>query len=405
MCLPFRMAPLALDFWGIRDAPQPFAQALSSSDDPSAQKAFDEGQFACIIRTETDSTQKGAAGALKLRMRDIAQRAGVSPATVSNALNGRGGVSKAVQEQILAIAREMGYQPSRERRRIGQHVRLIIYKSHGMVVGDTAFFAELTESIQLECRRVGLELLISHLHAREDADCADQIRFFASEECAGIILLGTEMSREELRQFDHFHSPLVVLDNLFRYENVHAVAISNMQAGYLAAQVLHEAGHRSFGHITSSIPFNNMDDRLQGFRDGLGRYGLTLPAEQIWPVQPNISGAYEDMKRLIAQRKALPEAFFAGNDLMAVGCMRAITEAGYRIPEDISIIGMDDTFVCLACTPQLSTIHVHKKEIGCYVVQTLRTLKDGSVPCALKAEIGVSVVLRDSIRRKTAFAH
>ena len=348
---------------------------------------------------------KGAAEAVKLRMRDIAQRAGVSPATVSNALNGRGGVSKAVQEQILAIAREMGYQPSRESRRIGQHVRLIIYKSHGMVVGDTAFFAELTESIQLECRRVGLELLISHLHAREDADCAEQIRFFAAEECAGIILLGTEMSPEELHQFDHFHSPLVVLDSLFRYENVHSVVIHNTQAGYLAAQALCEAGHRSIGHITSSIAFNNMGDRLQGFRDGLARYGLALSEEQIWPVRPSIPGAYEDMKQLIARRGALPEAFFAGNDLMAVGCMRAITEAGYRIPEDVSIIGMDDTPVCLACTPQLSTIHVYKKEMGFYVVQTLRSLKDSSTPYAIKAEIGVSVVLRDSICRRAPSAH
>ncbi|MGN0746904.1 MAG: LacI family DNA-binding transcriptional regulator [Aristaeellaceae bacterium] len=337
---------------------------------------------------------------MKLRMRDIAQRAGVSPATVSNALNGRGGVSKAVQEQIMTIAREMGYQPSRESRRIGQHVRLIMYKSHGMVVGDTAFFAELTESIQLECRRVGLELLISHLHAREDADCAEQIRFFAAEECAGIILLGTEMSPEELHQFDHFHSPLVVLDSLFRYENVHSVVINNMQAGYLAAQALCEAGHRHIGHITSSISFNNMNDRLAGFRDGLARFGLTLPEEQLWPVRPSIPGAYEDMKQLIAQRGSLPEAFFAGNDLMAVGCMRAITEAGYRIPEDVSIIGMDDTSVCLACTPQLSTIHVYKKEMGFYVVQTLMSLKGNDSPYAIKAEIGVSVVMRDSIRRR-----
>ena len=127
---------------------------------------------------------------MKLRLRDIAERAKVSPATVSNALNGRGGVSKAVQEQILEIAREMGYQPSRDARRQRQHVRMIIYKSHGMVIEDTPFFAELTESIQLECRRVGLELLISHIHARETIDAEEQLRRYREEECAGILLLG-----------------------------------------------------------------------------------------------------------------------------------------------------------------------------------------------------------------------
>lgn len=333
-------------------------------------------------------------------MRDIAARANVSPATVSNALNGRGGVSKAVQEQIIDLAREMGYQTNRDTRRSNRHVRMIVYKSHGMVVCDTAFFAELTESIQMECKQVGLELLISHVHATEDADCAAQIRAFAKEECAGIILLGTEMSTRELRQFDGFHSPLIVLDNIFRFEKVHSVVMNNVEAGYLAAQALYQAGHRKIEHITSSIAFSNNTDRMNGLRDGLSRYGLTLTDKQIWPVHPSISGAYEDMKQLLQTRKYVPDAFFAANDLMAIGCMRALTEAGYRIPEDVSIIGMDDTSVCLACTPQLSTIRVYRKELGVTVIRTLLSLIENDMPCTVKTEIGVSVVMRDSVRQK-----
>ena len=337
---------------------------------------------------------------MKLRMRDIAERAHVSPATVSNALNGRGGVSKAVQEQIIGLAREMGYQSSREAKKSAQHVRMIIYKSHGEVVGDTPFFAELTESIQMECKQVGLELLISHIHAREDADCAAQIRTFAKEECAGIILLGTEMNVEELKDFEHFQSPLIVLDNLFRFEKVNSVVMNNVEAGYLAAQTLYQAGHRQIEHITSSVNFNNNTDRMLGLQQGLQQHGLALTAEQVWPVHPSISGAYEDMKRLIRERKRMPEAFFAANDLMAIGCMRAIAEAGYRIPEDVSIIGMDDTSVCLACTPQLSTIRVFRKELGVAVIRTLLSLVERDMPYAVKTEIGVSVMMRDSVRQK-----
>lgn len=330
-------------------------------------------------------------------MRDIAERAHVSPATVSNALNGRGGVSKAVQEQIIGLAREMGYQSNREAKKSAQHVRMIIYKTHGEVVCDTAFFAELTESIQMECKQVGLELLISHIHAREDADCAAQIRAFAKEECAGIILLGTEMSAEGLKPFMRCQSPLVVLDNLFRFERVHSVVMNNTEAGYLAAQTLYQAGHRRIEHITSSVAFSNNTDRMRGFQAGLHEHGITLNEEQIWPVHPTISGAYEDMKRLIRERGTMPEAFFASNDLMAIGCMRAITEAGYRVPEDVSIIGMDDTSVCLACTPQLSTIRVFRKELGVTVIRTLLSLVERDMPCAVKTEIGVSVIMRDSI--------
>ena len=337
---------------------------------------------------------------MKYTLRDIAKRANVSPATVSNALNGRAGVSKAVQEHILSIAQEMGYQLTRESAKTSRHVRLIIFRSHGMVVMDTQFFSELIESIQLECHRMELELLISHVSAKKDADYVNQINAFRSEECAGIILLGTEMNEEELKQFSDFRSPMVVLDNLFRLQKVHSVVMNNWQAGYLAAEALYAAGHRDIQHITSSIGFNNMKDRQRGLAEGLNKYGLSLENEKIWPVRPTMNGAYEDMKALLQAGKRLPEAFFAGNDIMAIGCMRAIREAGYQVPEDVSIIGMDDTSICLACTPQLSTVHVFRQELGQTVVHTLFALPEKQSACFIKTEVGVELVMRDSVKTR-----
>ena len=343
--------------------------------------------------------KRGLSG-MKYTLRDIAKRANVSPATVSNALNGRAGVSKAVQENILSIALEMGYQLNRESAKTSRHVRLIVFRSHGMVVMDTQFFSELIESIQLECHKMGLELLISHVTARKDMDYINQVNAFRNEECAGIILLGTEMDEEELKLYMNFRSPMVVLDNLFRLENVHSVVMNNWQAGYLAAEALYAAGHRDIQHITSSIGFNNMTDRRLGVTAGLNKFGLSLREDQIWPVRPTMNGAYEDMKALLQSGKKLPEAFFAANDIMAIGCMRAIREAGYRIPEDVSMIGMDDTSICLACTPQLSTVHVFRRELGQAVVRTLFSLPEGKNNCFLKTEVGVELVMRDSVKTK-----
>ncbi len=337
---------------------------------------------------------------MKYTLRDIAKRANVSPATVSNALNGRPGVSKSVQETIIALAHEMGYQPSRESNRASRHVRLIIFRSHGMVVMDTPFFSELIESIQLECHRMDLELFISHISSKLDSDYLDQINAFRSEECAGIILLGTEMNETELKLYRNFRSPMVVLDNLFRMENIHSVVMNNWQAGFLAAEALFDAGHRDIQHITSSISFNNMTDRQLGLTAGLARHGLQLEDSMIWPVQPTMNGAYEDMKALLRAGKPLPDAFFAANDIMAIGCMRAIREAGYQVPDDVSIIGMDDTAICLACTPQLSTVHVFRQELGRTVVRTLLTLPQQPMPCCIKTQVGVELVMRDSVKSK-----
>ena len=106
------------------------------------------------------------------------------------------------------------------------------------------------------------------------------------------------------------------------------------------------------------------------------------------------------MKALIQKRKKLPEAFFAANDSMAIGCMRAIREAGYQVPEDVSIIGMDDTSICLACTPQLTTVRVFRQELGQAAVRMLLSLPQEGMPCALKTEVGVALVTRDSVKKR-----
>ena len=143
-----------------------------------------------------------------------------------------------------------------------------------------------------------------------------------------------------------------------------------------------------------------MTDRQRGLTEGLNKYGLSLENEKIWPVRPTMNGAYEDMKALLQAGKRLPEAFFAGNDIMAIGCMRAIREAGYQVPEDVSIIGMDDTSICLACTPQLSTVHVFRQELGQTVVHTLFALPEKQSACFIKTEVGVELVMRDSVKTR-----
>lgn len=340
---------------------------------------------------------------MKPRIRDIAAAANVSPATVSNALNGRPGVSKAVSDHILNLAREMGYEHGKPRAEGDrQHVRLVVYKSHGKVIMDTEFFAELIEGIQTECQRNNLELIISHINLRTDKDYKLRIRDFCAEECAGILLLGTEMDSDDLHPFLNCKSPLVVLDNLFRHEPVHSVVMNNYDAGFKATGALYEAGHRRIDHITSDTPFNNNRYRRKGYEAAMTALGLTWNRDNMWQVTPTIEGAYQDMCRHLQSGRKLPTAFFAANDLMAIGCIRALTEAGYRIPEDISIIGMDDTAVCLACMPPLSTIRVYRKDLGAAAIRTLLSIAPAMHTSYLKTELSVDLVMRSSVRKLNA---
>lgn len=305
-------------------------------------------------------------------------------------------------QRIRSIAEEIGYVTPRAR--IGEkhpYVRLVVYKSHGMVVMDTNFFAELIEGIQSECQRSDMELVITHINAAKDKDYKQHIREACSEDCRGILLLGTEMDAADLAPFLSCACPLVVLDNLFRHEEVNSVVMNNYEAGFKAVNALYEAGHRRIGHITSSVQFSNVRYRRKGYEAAMLEHGLAVTEDEIWRVRPSIEGAYTDMLALLAWDCKLPTAFFAANDLMAIGSIRALSEHGWRVPEDISVIGMDDTAVCLACTPTLTTIRVSRRDMSTVAVRTLLSILPGLRQSVIKTEIGVQVIWRDSVRRIT----
>ena len=336
---------------------------------------------------------------MKVRVRDIAARAGVSPATVSNALNGRPGVSKENTRHILKLAEDMGYVGSKTGKNSPEksYMRLVMFKRHGLVVMDTQFFMELVESVERECQAEGHELIITHIHIAQDSDYRERIRAICAEQCAGILLLGTEMYNEDLELFAHCVSPLVVLDNLFRHEPVHAVVMNNYDAGYQATNALYAAGHRRIGYITSIVEFNNMRYRRKGFEAALREHDLAVDDESLWRVTPTLDGAYRDMRALLDGGRVPPTAFFAGNDIMAVGSMRALAEKGFAIPADVSLIGMDDVSICQFCTPPLSTIRVYRQELGVIAVRTLLGLVGRLNYCNLKTEMSVNLIERGSV--------
>lgn len=337
---------------------------------------------------------------MKVRVRDIAEKAGVCSATVSNTLNGRGGVGEETAHRILSIARELGYtredQPQASRR----YIRLVVYKRHGLVVMDTQFFAELIEGIERECHANGLELMITHIHMEKDADYLERIDAICLESCAGILLLATELYAEDVASFLHAKAPLVVLDSMFQHMELNTVVMNNFEAGYMATERMIKMGHAAIEHITSSVRFNNMRFRRRGYEAAMHDKGLAISSDAIWRVTPTLEGSYQDMRELLARRKAsLPTAFFAANDIMAAGCMRAMTESGVRIPDDISIIGMDDLAICQISSPALSTIRVFKAELGIAAVRRLvEMMPAGSARPIYKTELSVLFVDRRSVR-------
>lgn len=303
-------------------------------------------------------------------MREIANQAGVSPATVSLVLNNKKGVSEETRSRVQQVLDRHNYRPASTRRR-QSHFRLAIikYRTHGMALEENqGFIASIIDQIEQECRRLNFNLIMRNCDAQHvDAGIADINR----DPPDGIILVGTELPREDYWVLDRLQAPLIVLDNSMQFEKWDSVVMDNEDIMRTAVLHLYELGHRQIGYLKSSRQINNLDERYAGYLHTMNELGLPVPEPTALTV--TLGGAYEDMKKLIETGRYKPQgAAVADNDSIAIGAAKAIQEAGYNIPRDLSIIGVDDIPYSAVTTPALSTVCISRATLGTMAVEMIQ---------------------------------
>lgn len=162
---------------------------------------------------------------------------------------------------------------------------------------------------------------------------------------------------------------------------------------------LYDLGYREIGYFKFTQPVNNCDERYEGYLAELERLGLPAP-EPIW-LKPTVDGAFEDMKNLIKNGAYVPHgAVVADNDTVAIGAVKAIREAGYSIPEDMSIIGFDDIPFSAVTMPALTTMRISRSAMGMLAVDMIRKrIKYPDWP-GMHMLIGGKLIVRNSTRPK-----
>lgn len=333
---------------------------------------------------------------MKTIMQDIAQLAGVSPGTVSNALNNRKGVGQETKAKIIKIAQELGYFDNRKKNE-ERVIRLILFKKHGYVVSETQFFTALIEACENQCRQSGYELLISQVIDGEH-DKEDILKIIDQRKVDGILLLATEMDEIDFENFKNIEIPMVVLDSYFETKSDDYILINNISGAYRATKYFIENGHKRIGMLGSSIDINNFKHRRIGFEKAINEAGMTLKNEDSIFLEPTLDGAYKDMKEYLEQnnKKDLPTALFAFNDIIALGAIKAMQEQGINIPKDVSIIGFDDIPISSLTNPSMTTIKVFTNEMGALAVKRLiNKLNEEVVP--IKIEIDTKLIERNSV--------
>lgn len=317
---------------------------------------------------------------------------GYSPATVSNALNHKKNVSRETADKIVRTARKLGYFKDNSVTKL----KLVLFRENGTIIDNTPFFPTLISHFEQESRQNGYETVLYNLDRRSENFENELDALLNDPECA-IVLLATEMKGRLIERFRHALTPVVVLDNWTTDMGLDAVCINNPDSARMAAAYLIEQGHTHIGYIRSSFRIHNFRARHQGLERALDRAGLSLRRRDIVTVRPNTEGAYEDTLSWLREHQDLPTAFFADNDLMALGAMRAFQASGLRIPEDISVIGFDDLPFSVLSSPPLTTVGVDNGELGRAAVRRIvQRIKSRDEP-QLKVEIATRFTVRDTV--------
>lgn len=336
---------------------------------------------------------------MSVHAKEIAQKLGLSPATVSLVLRGKPGISAQTREAVLRAAAELGYEKSPGAAPGGRPpIRFVLYKRHGAVVGDTTFFSQLTESVNLEASRRGYDLLITYFYGNQNIE--EQIHSLRTTPCAGILLLATEMHSADLAPFKSLSVPIVVMDSYFPDENFDCILINNVYGAKHAVQYLIAQGHSEIGYLSSSVTIRNFHERQDGYLRGIKTIPVINDSRRYMvKVSPTADGAFHDMAAYLASGPQLPTAFFADNDLIAISCMRALRAAGYLIPEDISIVGFDGISTGELLDPPLTTMNVLKEQLGIAAVSRLDDRIRGYAKGVIKVEVATELVERGSVQK------
>ena len=325
-------------------------------------------------------------------IKDVAQAAGVSIATVSSVVNGTRRVSGDLTQRVLEAMEALDYRPNS----LARSLRMGQTKTLGLVTPDNAnpFFAEISRAIE----EIGFQNGYSVILCNSDGDAKRQrkyIRVLMDKQVDGVLFISAGESVDDVRYLTDRGVKVVIVDREAPNIPADVVLVDNEQAGYRATRYLIDLKHRRIACIAG--PRGLGVNREEGYYRALGEAGIALDPDYV------ILGDYHMDKGEQAASKLLslatrPTAIFACNDLMAIGAMYRLTGAGLRIPEDVSIVGFDDIALVKAFRPALTTVAHPKAEMARIATEMLigRIHGDASAEEWQRVVLPAELVIRDS---------
>lgn len=327
---------------------------------------------------------------MRVTIKDVASAAGVSVGTASYALNGTGPVSQEKLRRVQDAAEALGYVPNGIAKALqAQSNGMIGYFAYSLT---GPFFGQIMRGIEDTFNASDEEMIACSCSSVKK----NVTRLLRERMVDGAIVFGEHLEDSLIERLAGPNCPVVVMDRPLHNEYISSVVIDNEKCAYEVGRYISELGFRNVGCIIGKGP--DAIRRNKGFRAAIRDFGLHM--EKGWVLQGEFvySIAREKVIRRLESKPELPEVIFAFNDEMALGAIHALQEQGYRIPEDISVIGMDDIPQAAISVPKLTTFHQPIYEHGAHAAETLLQMLRESAPGSTTILTGY-MVQRDSCRK------
>jgi DNA-binding LacI/PurR family transcriptional regulator len=325
-------------------------------------------------------------------MKDVAKAANVSIQTVSAVVNGKPEITQETRSRVLAAINQLGYRPYK----VARSLRTRSTNSIALILSDITnpFFATVVSIAEDYAHSAGYSLILYNTHydaERERYYCQTVLERWID----GLLFVATLDRVNGLDMVQKAGVPVVALDRIPDDYVGPSVTLDNVKAGRLAAQHLLELGHIRFAHISGPLDLRLSRERLLGFAETISGHGLDpgpcVAGDNNW------SGAsgYRAMQELLALPER-PTAVFASNDRMAIGAMRAIAETGLRIPQDISVVGVDDIELAALQNPSLTTVAQSLTDVATQAVNILLEILKGKDHSQTRVVLDAVLKVRES---------
>ncbi|UAL51352.1 MULTISPECIES: catabolite control protein A [Metabacillus] len=302
---------------------------------------------------------------------DVAREANVSMATVSRVVNGNPNVKPTTRKKVSEAIDRLGYRPNAVARGLASKKTTTV----GVIIPDisSTFYAELARGIEDIATMYKYNIILSNSDQNRDKEL-HLLNTMLGKQVDGIVFMGGNITDEHVEEFKRSPVPIVLAASIDVNEVTPSVNINYEQATFDAVSMLIEKGHKRIGYVTGPMeePINK-EMKMNGYRRALTEAGITVDEDLITEGDYTYDSGLEAFEK-INELSDKPTAIFAGTDEMALGVVHAAQDNGYVIPNDIEIIGFDNTKLATMVRPQLTTVVQPTYDIGAVAMRLLTKL-------------------------------